>query len=196
MRGETTQPTEISKEEYIKFKQFVQDTHGKTRGHLSTEIENALREYRKVDSEKDRLARIEDDIATIKANVARAEADGGSVAHSPEGDNTHARAENTNKKPNPNAPRSEKVAWLTSEIYDPQSGSTTSEEIKERVKNEFGFGDRTAEKYVESVIDSLGAKVHPNNTDVLVWGDQIEKVKEAVQEQAEKEASEEMEKLS
>jgi len=40
MKGDTTQPTRISADEYERFKQFVEDVHGSTRGHLKTEIES------------------------------------------------------------------------------------------------------------------------------------------------------------
>jgi hypothetical protein len=102
------QPTPIDEDEYERFVQFVKDVHGGTRGHLRTEIENALREYRRdFYGSSDELARIEDDVAQIKAMQAEltsmlAEADGGTTAPAPAPDvrtadvHTHTPSDNTN----------------------------------------------------------------------------------------------------
>jgi len=177
MKDETTQPTRISKDEYKRFKQFVQDTHGQTRGHLKTEIENALREYRQPDNTAEPLQRIENDIATIKAQIAQVESDGGTVAVS---DGSHART--PNEKPEPNAPRSKKVEWVVNQKYDRERGSATVSDIVDSVKMEYGFQDRTAEKYIQSVIDELDAKRHPNNDKIVVWGKEIQRLKERLSE--------------
>jgi len=141
MKDDTTQPTRISKEEYTRFKQFVQDTHGTTRGHLKTEIENALREYRKPDNSRDALARIEDDVATIKATLATAEADGGSVVDtSREEIHTHAPSD----KPPANAATDKKVAYLVDRVREETdiSADTASalprSMLVEIVKDEYG----------------------------------------------------------
>jgi len=178
MDGETTQPTRISKDEYIKFKQFVQDVHGKTRGHLSTEIENALREYRQEDKAPDSITRIEDDIATIKAQLA-ADADGGSVATPPTEPDTHAHAEDNDNtdKPPANSPRLEKLQWLIDEHYNRDGGSTKPSQIQTKVKEAYGFEDRTAEKFIQPFVNDLDAKRHPNNPSVIVWGSEIDRIK-------------------
>ena len=179
MDGDEVQPTRISKNEYIKFKQFVQDVHGKTRGHLSTEIENALREYRQPDNSGDSLTRIEDDIATIKAQLA-ADADGGSTVAAPPKPNTHTHADSTdsNAKPPANAPREEKLDYLIDEKYDRNGGSTKPSQIKEDVKDLYSFGDRTAQKFVQPFVNNMDAKRHPNNPSLIVWGELIEQVKD------------------
>jgi len=46
----------------------------------------------------------------------------------------------------------------------------------EVVSREFGVEDRTAEKYVQPLIDELGAKRHPENPDLLIWGGQLERL--------------------
>jgi hypothetical protein len=175
VKGETVQPTRISKEEYKRFKQWVQDTHGTTRGHLSTEIENALREYRQPDHKQDKLTRIEDDVATLKAMMAEGNADGGTVTPTSQDDCTRTHADTG--KPRPNSPRSEKIEWIISEYYNPDGGSTTPEAIQSQVQEAFGFGERTAKEYVQLVIDELEAKRHPENNDLLVWGENLERVK-------------------
>jgi len=180
MEGETVQPTRISEDEYRKFKQFVQDVHGKTRGHLSTEIENALREYRKDDRSVDSLTRIEDDIATIKAQLA-VEADGGTVVAPASSGRTHTHAENNNdtRKPPANAPRTEKLNWLIDEKYNREGGSTSPAAIKKQIKDAYSFGDRTAEKFVQPFINELDAKKHPDNSQVVMWGTAIDEYQKA-----------------
>lgn len=180
MDGETVQTTRIEKDEYLRFKQWVQDVHGTTRGHLKTEIENALREYRQPDNTSEPIHRIEQDIATIKAQLADAESDGG-VAPTHPNEDTHTHTPNTGgSKPNPNAPRQKKVEWVIDQNYDRDGGTLTADVVIDDVKSEFSFEDRTAKKYVQDVIDELGAKEHPNNSTVLVWGDVIGEVRENV----------------
>jgi len=173
MKGDTTQPTRISADEYERFKQFVEDVHGSTRGHLKTEIENALREYRQPDNSAEPIQRIEDDIATIKAQLSEVEADGGRAvvgsAAPPSNADTH-----TDGKPSPKAPRAEKVPWIVENALD--GNSATPGTMIEVVSREFGVEDRTAEKYVQPLIDELGAKRHPENPDLLIWGDQLERL--------------------
>jgi len=185
VKGDKTQPTPISEEEYTRFKQWVQDVHGTTRGHLSTEIENALREYRQPDDRPDTLTRIEDELTTIKAYVVDAESDGGVVVPTENTENTRTHAE---EKPSANSPRVEKIEWLVSQY--PDSGSTTPDEIEERVTKEFGFEERTANEYVQPVINTLKAKRHPNNPDVLVWGSEIEEAKKQAENAVEEEMNE------
>lgn len=178
MENDKTQPTRISKEEYIKFKQWVQDTHGTTRGHLATEIENALREYRQPSHKTDSLARIEDDIATIKAQVVEGQADGGTDISEPE---TRAHAD---QKPEPNAPREKKVNYIVSKYYDPAGGSATGGVIKTHIQSEYKFKSGVIDEYVDMIVTKLDAKRHPNRKKMFVWGSCIEDAKEEIAEEA------------
>jgi len=193
MKNKQTQPTPISEEEYKRFKQWVQDVHGTTRGHLSTEIENALREYRQPDNNQDKLSRIEDDLASVKAMVAESEGVSETAAPTPETPNTHAHADGG--KPNPNAPRSVKVDYIISEYYHRDGGSTTVDAIQTQIKEAFGFGDRTVEEYQELILDELGAEPHPATQGVYAWGDNLEQAVERHQEQVENDVHERMEEL-
>jgi len=194
MQDDTTQPTQISKEEYVKFKQWVQDVHGTTRGHLRTEIENALREYRASDTSAEKLARIEDELTTVKEMVATPHADGGSVIESSESENTHAHAADT--KPNPNAPRSEKVAWIVSKYYNRDGGSTTEDVIASQIQDEFGFGERTTAEYQQLVLNELGAQPHPAKDNLYAWGDTLREAKQEREEALESAVEDEMERVS
>lgn len=182
MDGEQVQPTRISKDEYLKFKQYVQDVHGKTRGHLSTEIENALREYRQPDDGAEPLTRIEQDIATIKARLAEAEADGGVAATPPTPADDTAHTRTPDEKPSENASRAKKVDYLINQKYDPEGGSAPIDKILSDVKDIYSFGDRTAEKYVQPVINELDAKRHPKNNNLLLWGETLERIRESLKE--------------
>jgi len=139
------QPTPIDEEEYEKFRSFVQDVHGSTRGHLRTEIQNALREYRESHYGSDQLTRIENDIATLMATMAHAESDGGLVPPTPsEGSGTRARRL---RKPAPNQPRTDKIEYLTDtylekENYNKDSGDIVRKRVKEIVHEEYSFRRR------------------------------------------------------
>jgi hypothetical protein len=179
MDGDTTQPTRIDEAEYERFKQFVQDTHGSIRGHLRTELENALREYRQPDDRAEPLTRIEDDIATIKAQLSEAESDGGTAVATPAPDADDAHT-HTNEKPSPKAPRADKIAWLTENKLN--GGSSSAADIKEIISREFGVEKRTAQKYVQPLIDELNAKRHPQNPNLLVWGDELARLRSTTEE--------------
>ena len=194
MGEETTQPTPIDKQEYEAFKNFVRDVHGKTRGHLGSEIENALREYRQKASGADRLQRIEDDIATIKATVAQAESDGGVVAPtSSEQSNTHARNQT---KPAPNQPRAKKISYLVGlyldkDVCNNDGGRLVEKEVQNIVESEYSFDDEIQAEYVEAVYSKIKelkhTRPHPVHGNFEVWGDQLEAAKEDAEKQAESE---------
>lgn len=169
MAKDTTQPTPISEEEYKQFRAFVQDVHGQTRGHLRTEIENALREYRESYYGGDRLMRIEDDLATIKATLAEAESDGGStIAASSEGESAPARE----SKPKANQPRNKKVDYIIDEMgLDAEGGELHQNAIRRVVEREYNFSDDTIDEYVSTIISKLDAVPHPNRKDFYVWGE-------------------------
>lgn len=186
MKDDSIQPTRISKEEYVKFKQWVQDTHGTTRGHLSTEIENALREYRKPDTKQDTLARIEDDIATIKANLATPESDGGTPfaeESTPAPDNT-TNPDVSTTKPQTNAARKDKVDWIVSKYYDRSGGEMAANAIRAHVKNEWAFDDGVVDDYVELIVDELGAERHPTKQQIFAWGDVLTEARSEANDQA------------
>jgi len=167
------QPTPISKEEYVRFKQWVQDVHGGTRGHLSSEIENALREYRQPDNTTDQLSRIEEDVATLKAQLAEGESDGGSTVVAAD-----ARAPRNSNKPHSNQPRQLKVEWFLSEYnFSRDGGNIYKRALEKQLKEAFGFDEGVIQEYIELFIAELDAKEHPDKSGMLVWGDSIEQVK-------------------
>lgn len=179
--GKQTQPGgRVDEHVYERFREFVRSRHGKVRGALGTELEKAMEERMNAANGPDSLTRIENDIATIKAQLAESDADGGTVATpTPSGEPAHTHAPNdTHEKPNPNAPRAEKVRWLVDEKYDRSGGSILVSALKDDIRGEFNFGDRTVPKYIQPIVDELDAKRHPANKDILVWGNEIGKITE------------------
>jgi len=197
MKGDSVQPTRISKEEYARFKQFVQDTHGMTRGHLKTEIENALREYRKPDNSRDALSRIEDDVATIKATLATAEADGGSVVDTSQDEiHTHAPTDSVpSEKPKPNSATEKKVRWLAAEVeaeVGEDFNQVLPEVLRETVKDAYGFRRDTAQRYVEELREHFDLVEHPGDYPTLVTQEYADEWDAEQREQREAEAREEV----
>jgi len=166
----------IDKQTWEDFREYVKSNRQRTRGVLGEEVELALQDRMHGGERADALTRIEDDVATLKAVMVDSHTDGGATPAPSQDACTHAHADTT--KPRPNSPRSEKVEWIISEYYNPDGGSTTPEAIQSQVQEAFGFGERTAKEYVQLVIDELGAKRHPENNDLLVWGENLERVKE------------------
>lgn len=194
MGHDRTQPTSIDAEEYERFRQFVQDVHGSLRGNLSTEIENALREYRTSYYGEDRLLKIEEDLATVKQMVAEAESDGGTtatVADDPspppsEPESTRARR---SERPAPNQPRGAKIDYLLAELLAdvPMTrdyGMTTRDRIRELVETEYNFAEDTVTSYVETIVDRLGAEPHPEKDHVVAWGERYDEMIDALRQDA------------
>jgi len=194
MGHDRTQPTSIDAEEYERFRQFVQDVHGSLRGNLSTEIENARREYRTSYYGEDRLLKIEEDLATVKQMVAEAESDGGTtatVADDPsptpsEPESTRARR---SERPAPNQPRGAKIDYLLAALLAdvPMTrdyGMTTRDRIRELVETEYNFAEDTVTSYVETIVDRLGAEPHPEKDHVVAWGERYDEMIDALRQDA------------
>lgn len=185
------QPTPIDEDVYGSFVDFVEDVHGSTRGHLRTEIENALREYqRSFYDGDDRLARIENDVATIKAMMAEADGDGGETIPDPaasDGSDTRARSDRglrgpgveaaddiPESKPAPNQPRAKKAAWIERKVHetrdDTQAFSVPA--TKNLVDREYGFDQDAKMALVDRVIERLEAVIDPTDGtgQRFVWG--------------------------
>jgi len=84
MSNDTTQPgIQVSEQLWNEFRQDVRDRHGTVRGHLSSELERAIREYINASNggdTHDRLRRIEnrlDEIAEQQPTQSKQESDGG-----------------------------------------------------------------------------------------------------------------------
>lgn len=204
--GERKQPTPIDAEEYEAFVQFVKDVHGGTRGNLRTELENALREYREsyYNDGNDRLVRVENDVATIKAMLAEGEVDGGEVIPSPDLSDAspHAHADQTDpsdermEKPAANQPRGEKVDWIVQEIRDSYDGQIALKDVRKEIQDAYGFRDDTLDDYVDLIIDALDAEPDPRNPDrLLAWGDALDEAWEIHEANQADDAGDEFDRL-
>ena len=192
----------VDEDLWERFRQFVQDHHGRTRGVLSRELENAIREYIQDENTQDRLVRIEDDVATIRAMLADVDADGGtpvpdlsdadSRTHAGPGDTTSATDAQAGievTKPPANASRAQKVDWLVDRIertYETQEISPG--DLRDVIRDEYGFQDRTVDDYYDLLVDELNAERHPTHGKTLVWGDGLDRAEEQAREQARAEA--------
>ena len=167
----------VDAELWAEFREDVEDRKGQTRGVLGNELENAIRNYLYYGEDRtltEQFAEFNQRLERVEGAVGAAEADGGAVS-----EDVHTHTERT--KPGEKATRSKKVAYLIDQKYDREGGSVTPDTIKADVKDVYGFGDRTAPKYVQPVIDALDAKWHPNNPDLLVWGEMERRVKENIE---------------
>jgi len=191
MGNNTTQPTPIDADEYERFKQFVQNTHGQVRGNLKRELENALRDYRTAGNGEDQLTRIENDVATLKALMAEGEADGGEVVPTPsDGDSTRARSTD---KPAPNQPRKDKVEYLLSEVLSfnsaltQESGQIAPKDVRQIVESNYNFADERIEEYVNLILSELDAEPHPRHGKTYLWGEDYQNAVDELREDADDE---------
>lgn len=130
--GDRIQPGgRVDEQVYERFKKFVQRQHGQVRGALGEELEAAMEDRMAAVEGADRLSRIEDDLATVKAILADAESDGGSVAdpatpeppghtHTADDDSDDAddvRPEHDpDDPPHPKTSTPTKLDWLEAEV--------------------------------------------------------------------------------
>ena len=169
----------VDAELWAEFREDVEDRKGQTRGVLGNELENAIRNYLYYGEDRtltEQFAEFNQRLERVEGAVGAAETDGGTVS-----DPVHTHTEHT--KPGEKATRSKKVAYLIDQKYDREGGSLTPDRIKADVKDVYGFGDRTASKYVQPVIDALDAKRHPNNPKLVVWGEVEEQIRENIDTQ-------------
>ena len=102
---------EVDREVWERYREWVNDKHGKTRGVLGDEVENALR--KQIGEEiTPGVARIESRLARIENEIGAAAADGGVDTVQSE-EHTHAPSRlDTSEKPPANAATEKKVAYL------------------------------------------------------------------------------------
>lgn len=185
--SDTVQPgTEISEEEWKLFREEVERRRGGIRGHLRTELENALRAYRK-DGEAT-PADVDKRLRRIEAAVGVEATDGGTEPRE-SAEYTHTPDQAPDEKPHPNEGTNAKVKWLAECVIEaevPQSRNLKmipKPKIRSIVDEEYGFQPDRLDKYVEKVIAELGLKQHPTN-DVVYVSD--ERYDEVVKEEREK----------
>lgn len=179
------------------FREDVKNRRGTVRGHLKTELENAIREYLRDDASPTEQ-RIENRLSRIEQAVGAAATDGGVDTCDPE-PHTHAPGNVTvEEKPPANAATEKKVAYLVSCLIeeagaDGEITSVARSVIRDVVKEEYGFRSDTAKRYVETLIDRLGLEESPYTENVLVSPERREELEEEYREGVRKEAEGEWE---
>jgi len=179
--------TEVDEDIWKAFREEVKRRRGGVRGHIRTELENALRDY--IHGGDTTPADIDQRLQRIEAAVGAAGTDGGTDTFEQQ-EHTHAPPET---KPSANAPSEKKLRYLAECVRDNYgSGSGDVEEIpkaslREVVKDEYGFRSDTAKRYVQQLIDHFGLVDHPTADPLVCTPQRREKI---IEEQAEQDLSE------
>jgi hypothetical protein len=194
MGNKKKQPTPIDEQTYERFKNYVEDVHGHTRGHLKTEIENALRDYMRSDAGEKQLTRIEDDVATavnmLSTIKKQSDSDGGSPDPTvSDGESTRPRDLD---KPRANQPRKDKLDYLLTKLLrdnpcDRQSGELPKSDFTEIIQTEYDFSESTVEEYQSKLIDRLDGKEHPQHGVTVAWGQRYDDIVDDLREKADEE---------
>lgn len=191
--GKQVQPgAKVDQDVYDRFRQFVKDNHGKTRGSLGDELETAMKQRMADANGPDRLARIENDIATVKAHLADNLSDGGednpitTPTPTPSADtDTHTRADT---KPAANQPRTKKYEYLIQELFSgnrpesPSGGELAPKTIRMVIEDNYDIDDAIVDEWVTGIQKRLGreydAEPHPDHGKTLVWGEELDTIRE------------------
>jgi len=188
------QPTAVDRQLYERFKNYVEDVHGHTRGHLKTEVENALRDYMQSDAGEKQLTRIEDDVATavnmLSTIQRQSDSDGGSTSPTVS-DGESARPRGLDK-PRANQPRKDKLDYLLTKLLrdnpcDRQSGELPKSDFTEIIQTEYDFSEGTVEEYKSKLISRLDGKEHPQHGVTVAWGERYNDIVDDLREKADEE---------
>jgi len=159
--------TKIDADVWENFREAVRDRHGVVRGHLKTELENALREYS--GDAGTAGADIERRLARIEAEVGVEATDGGLDTSEPS-ECTHTpkqSLEAPDERPHPQGQTKQKVLWLADRVLDAEGVSQTElsmtheETVLNVIQTEYDFKADTAADYIEKVTEALGLVEHP-----------------------------------
>jgi len=192
MGQQRTQPGgRVDKETYERFREFVRQKHGAVRGNLGTELTKAMEDRMDITQENSQLTRIENDLATIKAQVAEPESDGGATVQT-SSEQQSARPPESGK-PAPNSTREKKVQWLIGELFTAHnhsydSGELAKKTIRKVVNKEYAFSDDVTDDYVSNILSKLSAKPHPDHGQTYLWGHALQEARDELRDRAESEA--------
>lgn len=164
--------TEVDEELWSRFREEVKRRKGGVRGHLRTELENALRGY--IHGGDATPAEIDARLQRIEAAVGAAGTDGGTDTFEAS-EHTHAPEPTVAEKPPSNAPTEKKVQYLAHRlredhtIYEDEAAELPKAMLRNVVKDVYGFRRDTAKRYVSELIDVFGLSNHPDpDVDLLV----------------------------
>ena len=170
--SDTVQPgTTVDEALWNQFREEVKRRRGGTRGHMRTELENAIRGY--IHGGDTTPADVDERLQRIEAAIGVAPTDGGTHTF-PEREHTHTRTPTPTEKPPSNTATEKKVAWLAKCVRD-EHGEDFLEmpraNLVHIVKDEYGFRSDTAKRYVKQLIDDFELVEHPQNDKILVTED-------------------------
>ena len=171
MSDEVQPGTKIDAEVWEQFREEVRERHGVVRGHLKTELENALRQYSGETATTD--VDIERRLARIEAQVGVGVADGGADTSEPAED-THTPMPVPDEKPHPKSASQDKLAWLTDcyiSAYGNDDGTVDrlAESVaREVIEEEYDFNEDIIDRYVARMIDTLGLVKHPDYSSTYI----------------------------
>lgn len=181
-----------------RFKQNVKERKGQTRGVLGDELENAIRHYIRDDTNptmrqmNERLARIEMAIGTSPADGGTDTFDGEPHTHAPS--RVEAAAD---EKPAANAATEKKIRYLAEQVAGGgEVQQLTRSDLRDVVKDEYGFRADTARRYVDELIDYFDLREHPKNDAVLCSPAAYDRIMSDLRDDHEREATDEMEAIA
>lgn len=195
MSDEVQPGTKIDADVWEQFREEVRERHGVVRGHLKTELENALREYSGNGGTAD--TDVERRLARIEAAVGVGATDGGAATPEPAED-THTPNGLPEEKPHLNTSPKKKIEWIAAEyrrVYG-QDNLTLHKVlpglVEELIEDEYAFADddRT-QRYVEDVIDYLGVVQHPDEPQRYIPEERYDEIMAEREQQRRTEAAEE-----
>lgn len=177
---------------YDRFTDYVEDKHGSLRGNLGRELTKAMENRMSGGNGEDQLTRIENDIATLKARLAEAEADGGEVIaeppRTPDSDETTHTHRSGGDPPHPRATTREKAEWVADRVVsDCDSGQIHAEyDVGRVVDDTYGFDDEPREKLISAAIDLTDFVEHPGEKtdEVYVTEERAEEFRENMRSEA------------
>jgi len=180
--------TEVDRELWERFREDVKRRKGGVRGHIRTELENALRAY--IHGGDATPVDVDARLQRIEAELGIAPADGGAdTVETPQ--DTHTRQPVPEEKPAANAATEKKVRWLAQRVredraIDPaEAAEVPPQLLRETVKEAYGFRRDTAKRYVDRLADELGLSEHPDpNVDLLITDAKRKQLREQERVQA------------
>jgi len=173
--GEKKQPgCRVDEELYERFVQWAKQKSGRERGIAGRELEKAMRDRMKADNGPDELARIENDVAHIKAMLAEG-TDGGEVSPTLS-ESVSTRARRT-EKPAANQPRQKKIQYLIDRLIsenpvERESGVVPKKVLRDVVTDEYNFDSNIVDEYIDNT---------PPYVDVIVDGGIDSAVSDAIE---------------
>lgn len=141
----------VDAEAWARFREWVEDRHGQTRGVLGDELETAIRRHMGESPDED----LRTMVAEVHRAVVPAQGDGGLSR----AEHTHARRPEHPPKPREQAPRRRKVDYLLAVLGE--VNETTRDRLCEVVEREFGFGERTQDRLVDRLVERLDLREDP-----------------------------------